>query len=89
MESAPPATTDDVDRGGAAFPRSAARALRRGLERGARHGAGAYLHDDLRRFRAADHRPARIAGGFDGRPAGRGDYVPTLDTTGRWRRPNT
>jgi multiple sugar transport system substrate-binding protein len=41
-----------------------ARGLRRSLECGARHGARPHIHDDLRRFRPADHRPAAEAGGF-------------------------
>ena len=59
-----PPTTDRRARGRPHFhaPRRGATASP-GTRRAAR--AGPYLHDDLRRFRPADHRPARIAGGFD------------------------
>jgi multiple sugar transport system substrate-binding protein len=67
-------------RGGASFPRTAQRALRRGLERGPRHGAGPYLHDDLRRLRAADHRPARGGRRLAADRLGTDDHRPMLNT---------
>jgi multiple sugar transport system substrate-binding protein len=56
----PPATTTTSSRRQNHF-HDPARVLRNGLECGARHGARPHLHDDLRRFRPAGHRPS--AGG--------------------------